>query len=197
MREPEMFDSLMDFSYTVVTVFKFGIGCLVFLAFTGTTDQIMTLNLPHNIIGYLINVATVVLALAFYPVPMFAVFDIIENQITLPPCLEHILDADHYYFNIRWFSANILFRFCVVLSFIAIGVAVPHFSLLMSFIGSTTGMTLVLIYPCLFNLKLNWTKISNTTMIIDSLVVVFAIIAMFLGINSAARAFYTVYNEKY
>lgn len=197
MREPELFDALMDFSYTVVTVFKFGIGILVFLAFTDKTDQIMTLNLPHNVIGYLINIAAVILSLSFYPIPMFTVFDIIENQITLTPFLEMILDQEKTYCNKSYLTANTLFRLGVVILFITVGVAVPHFSLLMSFIGSTTGITLVLLYPCLFNLKINWNKMSNTTMIVNSLIVVFAIIGSVFGVNSAARAFYTVYNEKY
>ena len=138
-----------------------------------------------------------ILALAFYPVPMFAVFDIIENQITLPKSMEKVMDGDHHYFDIPWLNPNLLFRFFVVKCFIVIGVAVPHFSLLMSFIGSTTGMTLVLIYPCLFNLKLNWNKITNTSIIINTSVVVFGFVAAVLGISSATRAFYTVYNEKY
>ena len=197
MREPEIFDALMDFSYTVVTVFKFGIGILVFLAFTDKTDQIMTLNLPHNIIGCLINIAAVILTLSFYPVPMFTVFDIIENQITLTPFLEMALDTEKFYCKKTFLTANTLFRFCVVMLFITIAVAVPHFSLLMSFIGSTTGIFLVLLYPCLFHLKINWNKITNTSMITNALIVIFSIIAGCFGVNSAARAFYTVYNEKY
>ena len=219
MRDPELFNSLMDFSYTVVTGFKFAIGIAVYIAFSDKTHQVMTLNLPHNAVGYLMNIGAVVLALAFYPVPMFAVFDIIENQITLPASLQSILDTGEEEeedeegkegaveaegeirggtgMSVRIWNANTLYRFIVVMLFITVGVAVPHFSLLMSFIGSTTGITLVLIYPCLFNLKINWLKLSNLSKTLNFLVIGFSVVAMVLGVHSAARAFYTVYNEKF
>ena len=195
MRDPEIFDPLLDFAYTLVTVFKFGIGVIVFLAFTDKTDQIMTLNLPHNVFGSLINVAAILLSLTFYTVPMFAVFDIIENQVTLPQSLEKCLDTEKTYFGQNYLTPNLLFRFGIVMIFITIAAAVPHFSLLMSFIGNTTGMILVLGYPSLFYIKLRWETLSNTVVVINCLIIVFAAAGGVFGMNSAARAFYSIYNE--
>lgn len=195
MRDPELFDPLIDFAYTLVTVFKFGIGVIVFLAFTNETDQIMTLNLPHNFFGTIFNVAAIILSLSFYTVPMFTMFDIIENQLTLPVFMQRFLDTEKCYFGKKFLTPNLMFRFMVVLMFISIASAVPHFSLLMSFVGNTTGITLVLLYPSLFYVKLRWNELSNTVVVINCLIVVFAVAGGLFGISSAARAFYSVFNQ--
>ncbi|XP_066914789.1 vesicular inhibitory amino acid transporter-like [Clytia hemisphaerica] len=193
MREPESFDLLMDFSYTVVTIFKCVIGIIVFLAFTFHTEQIMTLNLPYNLFGYLINISAIILSLSFYTVPMFAVFDILENQILLPRGFDKVLDTETKY--VKYLTPNLLFRLCIVMLFITIAAAVPHFSLLMSFVGNTTGTILVLLYPCLFSIKIRWNVMSNTEVVTNSLIICFALFSGVFGVTSDARAFYSVFNK--
>ena len=193
MREPESFEPLMDFSYTVVTIFKCVIGIIVFLAFTFQTEQIMTLNLPYNLFGYLINISAIILSLSFYTVPMFAVFDIFENQILLPRGYDKVLDTETKY--AKYLTPNILFRLCIVTMFITIAAALPHFSLLMSFVGNTTGTILVLLYPCLFCVKIRWNVLSNTEVVANSLIICFALFSGIFGVTSDARAFYSVFNK--
>lgn len=196
MREPELFEPLMDFSYVIVTVLKFAIGIIVFLAFTEKTDQIMTLNLPHNVFGDVINVSAIILSLSFYTVPMFTVFDIIENQMELPTSLRKVLDTDTKLFGISFLSPNLLFRFSLVMTFVGIAAGVPHFSLLMSFVGNTTGTILVFLYPSMFYLKLRWNTISNTEVVLNLLIIAGSTCSGVLGVTSAVREFYSVFNEK-
>jgi len=196
MREPEMFNPLMDFSYILVTVFKFAIGVIVFLAFTDKTDQIMTLNLPRNVFGYLVNISAIVLSLSFYTVPMFTVFDILENQISLPEGWKRILDTETSFLGTTYLTPNLIFRFFVVMIFISIAAAVPHFSLLMSFVGNTSGTILVLLYPSIFFIKLRWKIITNTEVVLNILIILIALCSGTLGVISATRAFYSVFNEQ-
>ena len=196
MREPELFEPLMDFSYTIVTVFKFAIGIIVFLAFTEKTDQIMTLNLPHNIFGDVINVSAIILSLSFYTVPMFTVFDILENQIVLPKRLDKLFDTETKFLRSNYLTPNLIFRFVVVMLFILIAAGVPHFSLLMSFVGNTTGTILVLLYPSLFYIKLRWKTITNMEVVLNTLIILMALCSGCMGVTSAAREFYSVFNEK-
>ena len=196
MREPELFEALMNFSYTIVTVLKFAIGIIVFLAFTDNTDQIMTLNLPHNIFGDVVNVSSIILSLSFYTVPMFTVFDIIENQIDLPKTFQKALDTETKILGIDSLSPNLLFRFSLVMIFIGIAAGVPHFSLLMSFVGNTTGTILVFLYPSLFYIKLRWKSISKTELVLNALIIVISLCCGVVGVTSAVREFYSVFNEK-
>ena len=196
MRDPELFDPLIDFAYTLVTVFKFGIGVIVFLAFTDKTDQIMTLNLPLNFFGHVLNSAAIILSLSFFVVPMFTIFDVIENQIMFPKFCQPFFDTEKSHFGVFFLTSNLIFRFAIVMTFIGIAAAIPHFSLLMSFIGNTTGTILVLLYPCLFHVKIRWNELSNTEVVVNCLIIVFSFGGGALGINSAARAFYSIYNEK-
>ena len=195
MREPEIFEPLMDFTYILVTVFKFMIGILVYLAFAAETKQIMTLNLPPNVFSGLINACAILLSLSFYTVPMFTVFDILENQITLPKSLHKAVDTDTTYFGKDYLTPNLIFRLFVVIAFITIASAVPHFSLLMSFVGNTTGTILVLIYPCMFYIKIRWDTLSNTEVVVNSLIIVGGVLSSVFGILSDAKAFYSVFNN--
>ena len=78
---------------------------------------------------------------------------------------------------------------------IVLGVAVPHFSLLMSFVGSLTGQILVIIYPCLFHIKINYGSLPWYNVAFNCAVIVFALIGGILGIIYSTLALYTVYNE--
>ena len=194
MKDPEIFDPLMDFAYTLVAVFKFGIGVIVFLAFTDKSDQIMTLNLPHNILGIIVNIAVIVMSLTFYTVPMFTIFDIIENQFSLP-WLDSLKDNESSVAGLKYITPNLLFRLALVSSTIFIACSVPHFSLMMAFVGSLSGMLLVFIYPSLFYIKIRWNEISNTSVVINLSIIMFAFFSGAFGILFSARALYSVYNE--
>jgi len=194
MKDPEIFDPLMDFSYTLVAVFKFGIGVIVFLAFTDKSDQIMTLNLPHNIFGFVVNVAVIIMSLTFYTVPMFTIFDILENQIS-HPWIDSLKDNETSLAGFSTLTPNLLFRLVVVSSTILVGCSVPHFSLMMAFVGSLTGMLLVFIYPSLFYIKIRWNEITNTGVVINLSIIMFACFSGAFGVLFSARALYSVYNE--
>lgn len=194
MRDPEIFDPLMDFAYTLVAVFKFGIGVIVFLAFTEKSDQIMTLNLPHNIFGFVVNVAVIIMSLTFYTVPMFTLFDILENQISIP-WFDSLKDNETSFAGISSLTPNLIFRFSLVSSTILVACSVPHFSLMMAFVGSLTGMLLVFIYPSLFYIKIRWNDITNTAVVINLSIIMFAFFSGAFGVLFSARALYSVYNE--
>eukprot|EP00794_Sanderia_malayensis_P016187 gene16187-17814_t len=194
MRDPEIFDPLMDFAYTLVAVFKFGIGVIVFLAFTSQSDQIMTLNLPHNVFGAVVNIAVIVMSLTFYTVPMFTIFDLMENQLKMS-WLEPLKDADTHLLGLKHVTPNIIFRLGLVSSTILIACSVPHFSLMMAFVGSLTGMLLVFIYPSLFYIKIRWNELTNTSVACNLSIIMFAIFSGTFGIMFSAKALYSVYNE--
>ncbi len=194
MRDPEIFDPLMDFAYTLVAVFKFGIGVIVFLAFTSKSDQIMTLNLPYSVFGGIVNVAVIIMSLTFYTVPMFTIFDIMENQFQAS-WLEPLKNHETTLAGFSFLTPNLLFRLSLVSSTIIIACSVPHFSLMMAFVGSLTGMLLVFIYPSLFYIKIRWNELTNTSVVFNLCIIMFAIFSGTFGVYFSAKALYSVYNE--
>ena len=185
----EEFKKLLNITYAFVTLIKFGVGILVYLSFEDKTDQIMTLNLPHGGFRIVMCIAVTALALLFYTVPIYTIFDIVENQL-------HIPWLAFNYTNEKAVILTGMALRAVLLGFtIVLGVAVPHFSLLMSFIGSLTGQILVIIYPCLFHIKINYDRLEWHSIALNCAIIGFAVIGGILGVVYSSLALYTVYNE--
>lgn len=185
----EEFKKLLNVTYAFVTLLKFGVGILVFLTFQDMTDQIMTLNLPHGGFRIITCLAVAVLSLFFYTVPIYTIFDIVENQL-------HISWLAFNYTNEKAvIITGITLRAVLVGFTIVLGVAVPHFSLLMSFVGSLTGQILVIIYPCLFHIKINYDSLPWHSIAFNCGIIGFSVVGGILGVIYSALALYTVYNE--
>lgn len=189
MRYPEEFGSIMNFSYSVVTFWKLFCGVVIYMTFNEETDQIVALNLPHGSFRGVVCVSVVILALFFFTVPAFTIFDIVENHLQIPWL------AFNYTNEKRVIISGFLLRFFLMLFTLILAVSVPHFSLLMAFVGCSTGMILVLIYPCMFHLKIRWPDLKAFDVAAELFVIGFAVIGGALGIIYSSLALYTVYNE--
>lgn len=189
MVHPEEYNSIMNFSYSAVTFWKFFCGIIVYMTFTDATDQIVALNLPRGPFRGVLCVAVVVLALFFFTVPAFTIFDIVENHLRIPWLAFNCTN------NRRVVVSGYLLRLLLMLFTLVLAVCVPHFSLLMAFVGCSTGMVLVLIFPCMFHLKLRWPALRSFDVAAELFVIVFAVIGGTLGIIYSSLALYTVYNE--
>lgn len=189
MEHPEQYNSIMNFSYSAVTFWKFFCGVIVYMTFTDATEQIVALNLPRGPFRGVLCVAVVVLSLFFFTVPAFTIFDIIENHLRIPWL------AFNYTNHRRVVLSGYLLRFVLMLFTLILAVCVPHFSLLMAFVGCSTGMVLVLIFPCMFHLKIRWTALQWFDVAAELFVIVFAVIGGTLGIIYSSLALYSVYDE--
>lgn len=58
-------------------------------------------------------------------------------------------------------------RGALLVSSYLLSLLVPRFSLLMGLTGSVTGAAMTLILPCLFHLKLQWTRLTVQDRLID------------------------------
>ena len=85
------------------------------------------------------------------------------------------------------------FRVGVVLVTILFAVFVPHFSLLMGFIGNFTGCLLSFVWPCVFHLYLRRHVMSWTTMCWDIFIILlgflFALVGMYYSAKALNKAF--------
>lgn len=146
MRYQGEFNAIMDFTYTLVTIIKFNYGILVFFCFREHTEQIMTLSIPHGTFRISLSLAVIMTALLFYVVPMFMLF---EHQLNIPLFAELKDELSRCNKNPM---PKLVFGFVFILLSTLVAIFVPHFGLLMAFVGSFTGTILVLTYPCLFHI---------------------------------------------
>ena len=179
MRYPGEFNAIMDFTYTLVTIIKFNYGILVFFCFREHTEQIMTLSVPHGAFRISLSLAVILTALLFYVVPMFTLYDIFEHQLNIPLFAE--MKNEPLGCN-KKSTPKLVFRFVFILLSTLVAIFVPHFGLLMAFVGSFTGTILVLIYPCLFHIKLHYSTMPWYHILFDLSIAVFGIVGCVCGV---------------
>merc|ERR1719192_3096532 len=166
--------------------FPIALGIIVF----SYTSQVIV----NNINGWfkiIVNIILVVKALLSYPLPYYAACGLIEEELFKgkPDTLFPSIWSQDGELKI-W---GLVFRVGVVLVTILFAVFVPHFSLLMGFIGNFTGCLLSFVWPCVFHLYLRRHVMSWTTMCWDIFIILlgflFALVGMYYSAKALNKAF--------
>ena len=147
-------------------------------------------NLPEGL-KTIVNLILVVKALLSYPLPYYAACELLEKEFfrgkpeTPFPSIWS-LDGE-----LRVWGLG--FRVGVVVVTILFAVVIPHFTILMGFIGSFTGCFLSFIWPCIFHLKLRRHTMSYMVMMYDIFIiclgVIFGLLGMFYSGKALKKAF--------
>lgn len=138
-----------------------------------------------------VNLCLVVKALLSYPLPFYAACELLERILfkgkpkTPFPSI-WALDGELKVWGLAW-------RVGVVLFTILMACFIPHFSILMGFIGSFTGTMLSFIWPCYFHLTLKRDGMDSQTMAFDYFIIglgiLFGVIGMYDSGSALIRAF--------
>ena len=78
-------------------------------------------------------------------------------------------------------------RLLLTVSTILIGVLVPHFIIVVSFVGSATGSLMAFVFPCLFHAKILFAKLHWFEIVLDALVFCFGVFLWAIGTVSSGR----------
>lgn len=151
----------------------------------------ITNNLPSAGFKGLVNICLVIKALLSYPLPYYAACELLERaffrgkpKTTFPTIWA--LDGDLKVWGLAW-------RVGVVIFTILMACFIPHFSILMGFIGSFTGTMLSFIWPCYFHLKLKRNGMDTKTIVLDYFIIflgfLFGIIGIFDSGSALIKAF--------
>ena len=196
MAKPHYIKKVMNTGYAAMTVLKIGIGVIAYITFGKETSQVVTLNLPSGILLTTVNIVVVFLSLSSYTLPMFTVFEILEKdsfwlitgeQLDFrknEDCGGSQLEEKIKKVNMR----RIGIRVSLVVITLIMALSVPHFCLVLAFIGSFTGSFLEMIFPCFFQLKLKYSEISNLEKVVDTLIIIFSFVFMGMGTYFSAIA---------
>ena len=126
----------------------------------------------------IVNIILVVKALLSYPLPYYAACELVETELfrekpKTPFASIWALDGELKMYGL-------VFRVLMVVLTIMFAVVIPHFTILMGFIGSFTGTFLSFIWPCIFHLKLHRHDMSWYIMLYDMFII---FVGMFVGLT--------------
>lgn len=180
------FEWMLNWSHIAAAIFKSIFGYVCFLTFQNDTQQVITNNLPSAGFRGLVNLFLVVKAILSYPLPYYAACDILEKSFfkgrpeTTFPSIWH-LDGE-----LRVWGLG--FRVAVVFGTIMMAISIPHFAILMGFIGSCTGTMLSFVWPCYFHLKLKGHTLDWGTVAYDCFVIFLGCLFGIMGVYDSGSA---------
>ncbi|XP_002169379.1 vesicular inhibitory amino acid transporter [Hydra vulgaris] len=196
MAKPQCIKSVMNAGYAAMTLLKIGIGVIAYITFGKETSQVVTLNLPSGVLLTAVNIVVVLLSLSSYTLPMFTVFEIIEKDSFWIISGDQSNDCNNEGYakipiekNLKKVNMRrIIIRISLVSITLVMALSVPHFCLVLAFIGSFTGSFLEMIFPCFFQLKLKYDEISNLEKLLDGIIIIFSFLFMGMGTYFSAIA---------
>lgn len=186
MANKRKFNVMLSISYIFTTCLKLAFSFCVFLSFTIHTKDLVTNNLPQGVVYYITCVFLGINVLASYPFPVLIVVRSIEDAISPDSMLDRLPTA-------VWF---VCVRVSLVLLTLGAAVLIPHFALMLAFVGSMTSATTCFVLPCLFHLKLRHGKLRFYHKILDYCIIAFGLAAAGFGIVFSGKALVAVYEER-
>ena len=187
MRHKEKFDSLMNFSYGIMTLLNVIIGVVAYISFHPNTAEVITNNLPEGSFRRAVNVMAAVLSFTSYTLPMFTIFEIVENSNL--PCLP--MDFGKSVLS----PSVIVFRLWMVTVSVLFAATFPAYTYLLAFVGSIAGISLEFIFPALFHLKIYSRDMSWCNILVDTFVFIVGITVSLTGAFFSGRSMIHTYSQ--
>ncbi|XP_040569205.1 vesicular inhibitory amino acid transporter [Lepeophtheirus salmonis] len=185
MIDKSKFECMLNWSHVAAAIFKGLFGYIGFLTWQEDTQEEVVNNLEPTL-KTLVNIILVVKALLSYPLPYYAACEMLEKELfqgkpaTVFPTI-WALDGDLKVWGLA-------FRVIVICVTIVFAVVIPHFTILMGFIGSFTGCFLSFIWPSIFHLYLKRKVMPMLTMGYDIFIIALGVFFGILGMYYSGRA---------
>ena len=182
MRKPEQFNSVLNSTFMFSTIIKTLLGAVMVLAFGEKTDEVATLNLHENEVFRKAAAALVISNVVFtIPLVMFVLSLTFDSAIL--KYFPHLNRDSKYHWV--WL---LITRPALLCAGLCLALVIPHFGLLVSFVGSFTGACHCFIFPSWFHLKLRWNKLSSCQVALNVFVMVFGIAVGSSGLFFSGKA---------
>lgn len=186
MIDRSKFNWMLDWSHIAAAAFKAGFGYICFLTFQNDTQQVITNNLHSQGFKGLVNVFLVIKAILSYPLPYYAACELLERNFFRGPPKTKFPTIWHLDGELKVWGLG--FRVAVIVSTIMMAIFIPHFSILMGFIGSFTGTMLSFIWPCYFHLKIKGHLLDQREMAKDYIIIGLGVLFGVIGIYDSGNA---------
>eukprot|EP00762_Andalucia_godoyi_P001053 ANDGO_01928.mRNA.1 Amino acid transporter ANT1 len=176
MKEPKKFPVAMRWSSVIVISFYALVAGLGYAAYGLNTESPVTLNMPQT-------APLTTVAVAAVTAHVMVIFPVMLN----PVCV--VIEGHHAWAEstiLRAVSRTALTVFCV-----GVGVSVPYFGDVMSLIGAFFLSSLVFIFPSVFELKIEWTRIGTARKMWNVFVFIFGLAICVVGTIFAVNTLVT------
>uniref|UniRef100_A0A0N4ZMP1 Aa_trans domain-containing protein n=1 Tax=Parastrongyloides trichosuri TaxID=131310 RepID=A0A0N4ZMP1_PARTI len=183
MIKPTEFRWMLKWSHIAAAIFKATFGLIGFLTFGEYTQKEISNSLPNQTFKILINLILVVKALLSYPLPFYAIVQLImerffnkNNKSVFRSCF----GADG---SLREWA--LCLRIILVLFTLTVSLSVPYLIEVMGLIGNITGTMLSFIWPAYFHLIIKQKEgtLKESEKKFDKFVIGFGIFLMIVGIQ--------------
>ncbi|XP_071370864.1 vesicular inhibitory amino acid transporter-like [Centroberyx affinis] len=158
MEDRGQFSAMLGWTHAAACIMKTTFSLLAVLTWGVETSEVITDNLPSDL-RPLVNLCLLAKALLSYPLPFYSAAEILQT------CLLRDAAASSYSRDVS--RPALLVRGALLMTSYLLALLVPRFSLLMGLTGSVTGAAMTLILPCLFHLRLQWSRLSVGERVID------------------------------
>lgn len=184
LKNRSKFPFIMNISFILAAVTKIIFSVTAYLAFSNDTKEVITNNLPAGAVRTVGCFLLVINVLFSYAFPMFTVIQCITTSVVSKCCVPQ---------SSRITPFLIILRVILVVITLLAALLIPHFALLMSFIGNLTGTCLVFVFPPLFHLKLRKSVLPWWQIILNISIILFGTAAGSVGLYSSGTALVKAY----
>uniref|UniRef100_A0AC35TFI7 Aa_trans domain-containing protein n=1 Tax=Rhabditophanes sp. KR3021 TaxID=114890 RepID=A0AC35TFI7_9BILA len=183
MEKPQEFRWMLKWSHVAAAIFKASFGLIGFLTFGEYTQKEISNSLPNQTFKVLINLILVVKALFSYPLPFYAIVQLLierffnkNNKSVFRSCF----GGDG---SLREWA--LCLRIILILFTLFVSLSVPYLIEVMGLIGNITGTMLSFIWPALFHLKIKGAEgtLTDSERKFDKFVIGFGIFLMVIGVQ--------------
>lgn len=175
MKNPGECRAMLNWTHFLACIFKTVFALAAFLTWGEDSKEVITDNLP-SALQTVVNLCLLAKALLSYPLPFFAVTDILHTCI-----LQNDRSGDKSPLLAMGLKGSLL-----VLTLL-LAIFIPHFALLMGLTGSVTGAAMTFLLPSLFHLKLKWEKLMFLEKCADISVFLIGIFCSLAGLICSIR----------
>lgn len=178
MDDPTKFNAMLGITYAFVYMIKIVFSVLGLFTFSSNMNEVITNSLPKGTLHIVVNSFLIINVLFSYPFRVLTIIHCVEDSV-VP---ESFRSRFH---DIVWFvGIRIFVNFVSLLP----AIAIPRFALMMSCVGSLTGMSVVFVLPCFFHLRLKSDELKWYQKGLDYFLIGFGVIVAILGLILSGRA---------
>lgn len=182
MLQKRRFFPILVLSFIAMTLVNICMGLIAAAAFYPDTSEVITNNLPSGPFKISIASITAVLAFASFTLPMFTVFEILQQFYGVyedPASVKQ----DFHDLPLR----QIILR-CLLTALTVFLAATPNFPKVVAFFSCVTGTALELIFPAVFHIKLCYSRMTSWQFVLDVLILLFGVVMLACGVYFSGRS---------
>ncbi|ONI23813.1 hypothetical protein PRUPE_2G209900 [Prunus persica] len=170
LAKPNQYPAILLTCFVICTILYGGVAVMGYTMFGESTASQFTLNMPHDLVASKIALWTTV-------VNPFTKYALTISPVAMS--LEELVPSNksHIY--------AILIRTALVVSTLVVGLCIPFFGLVMSFIGSLFTMLVTLILPCACYLSILRGRVTRLQATLCIIIIIVGVVSSSFGTYSA------------